>query len=265
MKKALTIAVAGVALAASLTLVVAGSRAVEPERVAATEAVPSGYILTTLLRMGLSPISQPLRRGPYYVLHAYDPRGVEVRVVADAVLGDILDVTPVPPLVLPYERGPRIIHVPQPGEGDQSAIPDARDEPAMSDDDGGEQIAPAPPPRQRAVPKPRQHSDAAPAPRRKLYGKATPPLPPAQRRAVLSAPPPPAETSLTPIYPTPRFKADADSSEKFSPPKEPEVTASTPPVGYTPPATPPPSDAPAPPPPADTTPPPASAPIDDSH
>jgi hypothetical protein len=59
------------------------------------------------------PTTQALRRGPYYVLHAVNARGLEVRVVTDAQLGDIISISP---LVLPrYDSGPRIIHVPQPG------------------------------------------------------------------------------------------------------------------------------------------------------
>jgi hypothetical protein len=66
--------------------------------------------------MGLVPVGKPLRRGPYYVFHAYDRDGFEVRVVADAQLGDILSVVPAGPvaLVSPKDRPPRIIHVPQP-------------------------------------------------------------------------------------------------------------------------------------------------------
>jgi hypothetical protein len=204
-------------------LVAARSRQAVPVTASDADVLPSSYILTTLLEMGLNPIGQPIRRGAYYVLHAYDARGFEVRVVADAQFGDILAIAPVRPLVPQYERGPRIIHVPQLGD---------RDEPATGNDDDGAQAAP---PRPRATPKPRQRSDGPPPP------------PPTQRRAVLSAPPPSVDKGLSPIYPTPRFKAAAESGEKFAPPKQQEVTASTPPVDNAPPAAAPQSDTPPPP------------------
>jgi hypothetical protein len=66
-----------------------------------------------------------VRRWPYYVLHAYDPRGIEVRVVVDAQFGDILSVAPARPFATAYapryERGARIIHVPQTGGRDDPA------------------------------------------------------------------------------------------------------------------------------------------------
>ena len=123
MKKALTIGLAGVALAATLSFVAAGSFKSEP--VTEADALPAYEILTTVRAMGLNPISEPARRGPYYVVHAYDPRGTEVRVVADAQFGDILSVAPARALNTAYApgyaRGPRIIHVPQAGERDARA------------------------------------------------------------------------------------------------------------------------------------------------
>jgi hypothetical protein len=113
---ALTIGVVGAALAATLTLVTAGS--FKREQVTAANVLPAYEIVTAVRAMGLNPISDAVRRGPYYVLHAYDPRGVEVRVVADAQFGDILSIAPARALNTAYapryERGPRIIHVPQP-------------------------------------------------------------------------------------------------------------------------------------------------------
>ena len=127
------------------------------------DALPAYEILTTVRSMGLNPVSEPVRRGPYYVLHAYDPRGIEVRVVADAQFGDILSVAPARALNTAYapryERGPRIIHVPQPGERDDRASVNDRDEPAASNDDDEEE---APPPRRRATPPPQRRSDAPP-------------------------------------------------------------------------------------------------------
>jgi hypothetical protein len=104
LKKLLTIGLAGVAVVATLTIA------------AAHDILPPDEILATLRSMGLGPTGVLRRRGPYYVLHAYDARGLEVRVVADAQFGDILSVTPAREFVdfyVPtYIRGPRIIHVP---------------------------------------------------------------------------------------------------------------------------------------------------------
>jgi hypothetical protein len=103
---------AGVALVASLSAAAAGS--IKPESATAIDTLPASEIVTTMLSVGLSPTTKPLRREYYYVMHAYDPLGVEMLVVADAQLGDILSVTPV--LVgyaAYYVRAPRIIHVPE--------------------------------------------------------------------------------------------------------------------------------------------------------
>lgn len=200
MKKALTISLAGVALAITLSLVAAGS--FKREQTIATDAVPAKEILTTVRSMGLDPTSEPLRRGPYYVLHAYNSRGIEMRVVADAQLGDILSVTPVRALnsayAPSYERGPRIIHVPQRGERDERASVDDRHEPGAAGNDDDEPVTP--PPRHRTTP-------------------------------------PPAK-SPTPIRPTPQFKAKADKVNKSSTPDDTAAAseASTPPADNTPPA-----------------------------
>jgi hypothetical protein len=195
MRKALTIGLAAGLLAATLSFVAARSR----QQDAPAYVLPSKDILVTLSAMGLDPIGHPLRRGPYFVLHAYDRRGVEMRVVADAQLGDTLSVVPVRnvAVVSPNDRAPRIIHVPQPGE-ERASAPE-RDEPKADSDDDDDDDHAAPPPR-GVVPKPQTRKEAPAAPRRDLSKVPSP----AERRTVLSAPPPPAN-SLTPIYPTPRF------------------------------------------------------------
>jgi hypothetical protein len=120
--KALTIGMAGLALAATVSFAAVGAHELEP--VAAASALPACDILTTIRAMGLDPIGDPVRRGPYYVLHAYAPSGVEMRVVADAQFGDILSAAPARVLdtaFMPrYEHAPRIIHVPQ---ADERAVP----------------------------------------------------------------------------------------------------------------------------------------------
>jgi hypothetical protein len=231
-KRALTIGLAGAALAATLTFVTAGS--FKRERLTDADALPAYEIVTTVRAMGLNPISEPVRRGPYYVLHAYDPRGIEVRVVADAQFGDVLSVVPARALNTAYapnyERGPRIIHVPQPGEREDRASVNDRDQPAASNDDDEVDVAPLP--RRRAAPPPQRRIDPPSPPQRR--SAVPPPLPPGPRRAVLSAPPPPAE-GPTPVYPTPRYNSKTDSGDKFGQPADRAVTSSTPPVGYTPP------------------------------
>ena len=189
MKKRLTIAIAATALAATVTSLTAAGL-YHRERVTAADALPAYEILNSVRALGLRPTTQALRRGPYYVLHATDARGVQVRVVADAQLGDIVSVTPV--LAPRYDAGPRIIHVPQPGERDDRAATDDGGEAAMSDDD--DDADRAPPPRRREIRRPYQtmeappaRASAEPAPRARAEPK---PLGPP--RTLLSAPPPPA-------------------------------------------------------------------------
>ena len=82
----------------------------------AAELLPASDILTTVREMGFAPNTQVVRRGPYYVLHAVDLRGIELRIVADAQFGDILLVEPAWPYNYTpyYVRAPHIIHVPPP-------------------------------------------------------------------------------------------------------------------------------------------------------
>ncbi len=237
MKRALTIGLASVALAATLMIVTAWSRSPEP----VADALPARDIVTRANEMGLDPIGQPQRRGPYYVLQAQDARGRDVRVVADAQSGDIVSVAPVraahavegPPRL---SAAPRIIHVPQPGEADRSrASLSDRDEPSAAPDDDEEEAAPPRPRVRQVMPRPQRQSDAPPDTRRKPFAKTAPPVPPApvERRTVLRAPPS-LHDGPSPVRPTPRFSAKAESGEKFPPP---------PPPGYTPPANLPPSEA----------------------
>jgi hypothetical protein len=242
MKRAVGIGLISVAVTAIVTIVSAWSRSPEP----VTDAQPAHDIVTRANEMGLDPIGQPQRRGPYYVLQAQDRRGRDVRVVADAQSGDIVSVAPVrvanaadgPPRL---SAAPRIIHVPQPGDDNRASL-SGRDELSAAPDDDPEEAAPPPRPRVRQVmPRPQRQSDTPQDARRKPYAKTAPPLPPApvERRTVLRAPPS-LHDGPSPVRPTPRFSAKAESGEKFPPP---------PPPGYTPPANlptsePPPSAAP---------------------
>ena len=206
MKKKLTIAITVAALAATVTSLAAGGLN-HRDHVAAANALPDSAILNSVRALGFIPTTPALRRGPYYVLHAYNPRGVEVRIVADAELGDIVSVQPL--LTPHFDGGARVIHVPRPGERSDRAMPDD-DQAAVSDDDDDEDNAP-PPPRRRV--RPSYQRDEAPR------ARAEKPLGPP--RNVLSAPPPSTGT-LTPVYPTPKFDPKFDPknepAEKFAPP-----------------------------------------------
>jgi hypothetical protein len=117
MKNRLIIGVTVAIIAGAASFVVlAGQKNSEPahapERLA---ALPDYEIIASVRALGYYPTTPAFRRGAYYVLHAEDAYGSKLRVVADAQLGDIVSVRQV---FLPrYDAGPRIIHVPQPGEG----------------------------------------------------------------------------------------------------------------------------------------------------
>jgi hypothetical protein len=217
-KKQLTIALAAAALAATATsLMAAGLYQRSRAQVTAADALPAYEILNNVRALGFKPTTQALRRGPYYVMHAIDPRGVEVRLVADAQLGDIVSVAPV--LAPRFNGGPRIIHVPQPGERSDANSTDEGDENSVTDDNDDDADAAPPPRRPSAHPSQRMEApparaSAAPPPRAEPEPK---PLGPP--RNVLSAPPPPAG-GLTPIYPTPKFEPKSEPAEKFAPPEE---------------------------------------------
>lgn len=112
MKKSLTIGLAATLLAVTVSFAAAGTYQREP--MSAAGMLPAYEILTTVRALGFDPTTPAFRRGPYYVLHAYDRSGVKVRVVADAQLGDIVSIKPV--FVPHYDAGPRVIHVPQLGD-----------------------------------------------------------------------------------------------------------------------------------------------------
>src|SRR3569832_244860 len=92
-RRAATLLIASVVgFAAPITRYAAGSRYFEP---AAADAMPPHEILTRLRSLALDPIGQPLRCGPYYIMHAYDRRGAEMRVVVVVFFGVVFLVTPV--------------------------------------------------------------------------------------------------------------------------------------------------------------------------
>ena len=76
-------------------------------------------ILAAVRNFGLDPAGPAVRRGPCFVLHAFDGTGAELRVVADARFGDILSIAPAfnAAITPPYVRAARIIQIPAESEG----------------------------------------------------------------------------------------------------------------------------------------------------
>jgi hypothetical protein len=171
---------------------------------------------------------------------------------APPVIVRLAQLAPVQPYILDYERGPRIIQVPQSGErgnvrtvsrAPARASVERRPEPAAVDDDDDE-VQVAPPPRKPRLAAPPPQPPAATTPRWKLRSETpSAPTPPSgPRRAVLSAPP--LSAGPTPLRPTPNFdNKAADRGEKFGSPRAPVqpaavVSETQPPLGYSPPAMP---------------------------
>lgn len=215
------------------------------------------------LTIGLS--AAALIAGALSLVKVDDSRQAPAAVITEAAAAEseappvivrMAQLAPVQPYILDYERGPRIIHVPQSGERGNvrtvsrpatRASVERRPEPAVQEDDDEEDVAP---PRPRAAPpKPRvaatpPQPPAAITPRWKLRSEtpSAPTPPPGPRRAVLSAPP--LSAGPTPLRPTPNFDSKAaDRGEKFTAPRprvQPAavVSETQPPLGYSPPAMP---------------------------
>ena len=83
--------------------------------------LPPSDILASVRYVGLDPTGDLVRRGAYYVLHAFDATGVELRVVVDAQFGDVLFMAPAlnANVTPPYTRAARIIQVPPPESSGQ--------------------------------------------------------------------------------------------------------------------------------------------------
>jgi hypothetical protein len=113
--------------------------------------LPPHEIMRIVRSTGLTPLTRPGRRGPYYVVVAADRTGGQMRVVVDAYAGEIVRINPMlvaglyPPQVGgPYEPPPRVVTAP----------PEIKDPPVGSGpnarfDDG---VPPVPP---RSVPRAR--------------------------------------------------------------------------------------------------------------
>jgi hypothetical protein len=117
-----------------------------------------------------------------------------------------------------YQRGPRIIQVPQTGARYQAGLND-RDEPDATNKDDDEEAAP--PPRRRLATPPQVSDNPPLRPRAPRWQPRSDISPPAAdtRRTVLNAPPPPAQ-GPTPIRPLPRAGAKSDPADKFPEPRD---------------------------------------------
>lgn len=100
----------------------AAAHAQPPELGASSIGIlPPPDILESVRYLGLDPTGEPVLRGDYYVLHAYDRAGIQLRVVADAQFGDVLFMAPAlnTSLTPPYVRAARIIQIAPPENGGQ--------------------------------------------------------------------------------------------------------------------------------------------------
>lgn len=161
-------------------------------------AAPDPVTLDAQLRpYGFALLDAPMRQGPYYLVRARDPRGIETRMVIEADSGQIVSATPTTTVVRPpdyspyYDANPRIISIPQ------------------ADDD-----TPVPQ-RQARVTRERQDTPRASAPQRPVRTAVREPVqePVPPRRVVRQVVPPreqPARSAavpLPPVDPSPRIDA----------------------------------------------------------
>lgn len=239
MKKGLIIGLAATAVAAAVSsLVSVGVSAGPLKRAAdpgAADAAPgtlsAARIAARVRAMGLDPRDTPRLRGRYYVLHATDPDGAELRVLADAQFGEILSVLPArraPDDRPSYGGGARIIHVPQPD--DVVADVDAGDDPVSAGEASPvDDVADPEPPRPavRQIHPPARQRSEAPRVKRHVVTSAPPPPPQAGGKDDKAKDMAKKDTALTPVYPTPDFgpKADAAKFDRLPPPPATSETA----------------------------------------
>ncbi|MGE0564491.1 MAG: hypothetical protein AB7O50_08255 [Pseudolabrys sp.] len=122
--------------------------------------VTAADVDANLRRSGLAPRGEIIRHGDVFVTHAVDPRGIEVRVVAEALFGDIVSVAPrhlMVPYPARYDSGPRIIHIPGRGGDVRAALPG--NDTALDQDDDDAPVAAVPRVRERDY---RDHSASQP-------------------------------------------------------------------------------------------------------
>jgi hypothetical protein len=176
--------------------------------------LPPHEIMRIVRSTGLTPLTRPGRRGPYYMVIAANRSGGQMRVVIDAYGGEIVRISPMlvaglygPQVAAPYEPPPRIVSVPPelkdppPGYG-----PNARF-------DGG--VPPVPP---RSVPSAR----IATAPATIVPPAAVPPAAAPPYTAAL-----PARTPMPRARPNVAAK-EAPAALQATAPAAPQVTAPAP-------------------------------------
>ncbi len=207
--------VAAVALSAAL----ASPAAADPfKRAMRPDVMAPADIAARMTSAGYSAVGTPVRRGDYYEFDASNAQGVKMRILADALFGEVVSVTPSQTTPQSWDKGggPRIIHVPLPSERPQAkaekpaaqaalAATSIVTKPVVAKDIVVKDVAvkidskPAPlPPRRRpfaATDEPRPVEAAPPA------------LP---KRAVLSAPPLFVE-GPSPVRPLPRWRETNDT------------------------------------------------------
>jgi hypothetical protein len=147
------------------------------------EGLPPYEIMRVVRSAGLAPLSRPVRRGPTYVVVAANRSGGQMRVVVDAVTGDIMTVNPMvamrPYGAQPYYPGGAPLNEPPGAYGGDPRF------------DGG--VPPVPPrdlPSARMMPAP---GFAPPAPPREAPNARVATAP---AHASPAAPPPPARTPM---------------------------------------------------------------------
>jgi hypothetical protein len=221
MKKGLIIGLAATSVAAAVSSLVSVGVSAGPLRDPGPSAadnqsgqtLPASQIAAGVRAAGLDPNGEPVLRGRYYVLHAFDPHGHEMRVLADAQFGGILSILPsrrASAYRPSYGGVARIIHVPQPDDAVAGA--DYRDNVDIGNvNTNYDQPKPSEaPPAHDVRPAPRPRSEA----------------PRIKRHIVSSAPPPPPQAgnaekdndkALSPVYPTPDFGVKIEPGEKFDP------------------------------------------------
>jgi len=180
-------------------------------------ALPPFEIIRIVRASGFTPVTRPVRRGPYYVLLAVDRGGRDMRVAVDARLGEIVNLRPAVAGV-PY--GPEIGPAP-PGV---PPAPDLLSPPPRAARPTGED-APAPP---RTTPNPRAATAPAPAsppPAPEAAPAAAPAPAPAPTRSVAADSPELPPLPAPPPLPRPRPKLTSVETPAATPAEPPAAPA----------------------------------------
>jgi hypothetical protein len=88
------LAVAGLLLLAFASADIARAQLMYPPAPMPDTALPPYEVMSIVRSTGLTPMTRPMRRGPYYILVAVDRFGRQLRVVVDAQLGDVVNLRP---------------------------------------------------------------------------------------------------------------------------------------------------------------------------